>query len=246
MSDESRGLYRLGGISFIVSGLLFLLKYILDLMTGPPPSSGTEILAWTAARGFSLAMNNEVLFFAVVFLIPAVIALYESLAGMHRAKAALGCGILAAVIPVTAVLDIVHGRLVYPVYGIHNTPAAAELIVAFFHGGLHAVGILLGIGTFVLSLAMRRGAFGGKIAILGFTTAVFDIVGAYPWAIGPIPVLVSQVLFAAWFSGVGWKLYRMASLSGWANRPVRHWVEMVDQHAVFSAPEAQLDSKNDE
>ena len=32
MSHESKGLYKLGGISFIVSGVLFLLKGLFDFM----------------------------------------------------------------------------------------------------------------------------------------------------------------------------------------------------------------------
>jgi len=56
---------------------------------------------------------------------------------------------------------------------------------------------------------MKRGVYGRNIAYLGFATGVFDIIGAYPDIIGPILVLVSQVLFAAWFMAVGSKLYRV-------------------------------------
>ncbi len=110
-------------------------------------------------------------------------------------------------------LVIVHGRLIYPVYDIRvNTPAVAELVVAVYYGGLHAIGELLGIATIVLSLAMRRGVYGRNIAYLGIATGVFDIIGAYPYIIGPILIMVSQLLFAVWFVAVGWKLYIMRSL----------------------------------
>lgn len=210
MSRELKGLYKFGGISFVISGLLFLLKYILDLMAGPPPSSGAEILEWTVAGELPLAITNEALIFAAMFLVPAVIALYHSLASVDRTKAAIGCGIIAVVIPIIIVLDIVHGRLIYPVYNIRiNTPAVAELVVAVFYGGLHAVGLLLGIATIVLSLAMIRGVYGRNIAYLGIATGLFDIIGAYPWIIGSVLVLISQLLFAAWFIAVGSKLYRL-------------------------------------
>jgi len=213
MSHELKGLYKFGGISLIVSGILFLLKYLLDLMAGPPPSSGTEILAWMVSGRLPLAFTSEVLFFAAMFLVPAVIALYYSLAATDRVKAMLGCGIIAVVIPIIDVLLIVHGRLVYPVFGIRvNTPPIAEFVVAVYYGGLHAIGLLLGIATVVLSLAMRRGVYGRNIAYLGFATGVFDIIGAYPDKIGPILILVSQALFAAWFIAVGSKLYRMHKL----------------------------------
>jgi hypothetical protein len=210
MSHGLKGLYKTGGISFIISGILFLLKSALDLMVGPPPSSGAEILAWRASGELPLALTSEVLFFAGVFLVPGVIALYYSLASVDRNKAAVGCGIIAVAIPIMFVLVIVHGRLIYPVYHMRiDTPAIAELVVAVYYGGLHAIGLLLGGATIVLSLAMRRGVYGKNIAYLGIATGVFDIIGAYPDTIGPILVLVSQVLFAAWFLAVGSKLYRM-------------------------------------
>jgi hypothetical protein len=67
----------------------------------------------------------------------------------------------------------------------------------------------LGIATIVLSLAMIRGVYGRNIAYLGIATGLFDIIGAYPWIIGSVLVLISQLLFAAWFIAVGSKLYRL-------------------------------------
>jgi hypothetical protein len=69
------------------------------------------------------------------------------------------------------VLDIVHGRFAYPVYGLRvSTPAVAEIMVAIFYGGLHAIGIVFGIATLGVSLAMKRGVYGNRIAYLGFAT----------------------------------------------------------------------------
>lgn len=48
-------------------------------------------------------------------LIPAVPALYDRLKAPSLASPTLGCGTLAAVIPVLAMLDIVQRRLALPV-----------------------------------------------------------------------------------------------------------------------------------
>jgi len=210
MRDENRKLYRLGGASLIGSGLLFFSRDVLELLAGPPPSSGVEILAWVESGKLYLSFISEVLFFAVVALVPAVFALYHSLASTDRAKAATGCGIIAMVIPLVAMLLVVHGRLVYPVFGIRvNSPDVASNIVALFYGGMHAVALLMGIATFVLSAVMLRGAYGRRIAYLGFATCALDIIGAYPYVIGPVLTLVCQLFFAAWFVSVGAKLYSM-------------------------------------
>jgi hypothetical protein len=208
MSHEPKGLYQFGGAAFVVSGVLFLSRALLDLLAGEAPSKGVEVLAWIGSHSLIHALESEILFFATVCLIPAVIALYGSLAGVDRAKAATGCGIMAVVIPVLAVLLIVHGRLVYPIYGIRvSTPDLAAFVVAIFYGGLHATSLLLGIATIVLSLAMARGVYGKPIAYLGLATGVLDIIGAYPYVIGPIPTLLCQGFFAAWFFAVGSRLY---------------------------------------
>jgi hypothetical protein len=205
-----KGLNKLGGAAFIGSGLLFLLRATLDTIAGEPPSGGIETLAWVRSHSLIVGLDSEILFFASVFLVPAVIALYRSLAGFERLQAAIGCGLLALVIPVLMVLPIIHGRLAYPVYGIRvDTPDLAALLVAVFYGGLHAIGLLLGFATIVLSLAMRTEVYGKPITYLGFAAAGFDIVGAYPDAIGPVATLVSQTFVAAWFCVVGSRLYRI-------------------------------------
>lgn len=210
MSHGLKGLYQFGAAAFVVSGLLFLSRALLDFMAGAPPSTGVEILAWIAAKSLSHDLQSEILFFAAGFLVPAVVALYQSLADVDRAKAVIGCGIMAVAIPVLMVLLIVHGRLVYPVYGVRvSTPDLAAFVVAVFYGGLHAISLLMGIATFVLSLAMKGGAYGKTVVYFGFVTAVVDIIGSYPYAIGPVLTLVSQVLFAAWFIAVGSRLYGM-------------------------------------
>ena len=206
-------LSKLGGGALMASGALFLARDVLELAGGPPPAEGAALLAWVESNRHLIAAGNELLFFATIALVPAVVALYRSLVTEHRATAVTGCGIIAAAIPILAVLAIVQGRLVYPVYGLRaGTPAAAELVVGIFHGALHAVGLMMAVATFVLSLAMRRGGYGRAIAYLGFVTSVLDLVGAYPYLIGTIPTLVCRVFFSAWFVAVGARLYRMRGL----------------------------------
>jgi hypothetical protein len=201
---------RFGGGALVASGVLFAVLAFLDFLTGPPPSNGTEILQWRDSQALVLDFVSESFFFATVLLIPGTIALYQSLVDIDRTKAAAGCGIIAATIPVMAVMLVVHGRLVYPIYGMRvDTPESAALVVMVFYGGLHAIYLLLAVATTVLSLAMKRGAYANWIANLGFATAALDIIGSYPWAIGPVLTLVCELSLAGWFVAVGSQLFRM-------------------------------------
>ena len=206
---------KFGGAALVASGILFALLAFLDIRTGPPPSNGAEILLWRDSQALVLDFVSELLLVATVLLIPGTVAVYESLVDAERTKAATGCGIIAATIPVMAVMVIVHGRLVYPIYGMRvATPEAAALVVMVFYGGLHAIYLLLAVATIVLSLAMRRGAYAKWIAYFGFATAALDIIGSYPWAIGPVLTLVCELSFEGWFVAVGSQLFRMRGSTG--------------------------------
>jgi hypothetical protein len=210
MARELTRPYKFGGGALVASGILFVVLAFLDFRAGPPPSNGTDILLWRDSQALVLDFVSECLFFAIVLLVPGAVALYQSLVDVDRTKAAMGCGIIAATIPVMAVTLIVHGRLIYPIYGMRiDTPDAAALVVMVFYGGLHAIYLLLAVATIVLSLAMKRGAYAEWIAHFGFAAAVLDIIGSYPWAIGPALTLVCELSFGGWFVAVGSHLFRM-------------------------------------
>jgi hypothetical protein len=210
ITAQDSGLYKLGGVGLVAFGLLFLLSGVIDLAIGPPTSSGTDIVAWIGTHERLLAFPSELLLFEAAFLVPGAIALYHSLAGADKAKAVTGCGILAIAISVMAFVAIVHGRLVYPVYGIRvHAPDIAAFAVALYYGGLHAISLLLGLAIVLLGLAMRRGVYGKRIAYCAFVTGAFAVVGGYPYAIGPILTLVCAAVVAVWFVVAGATLYRL-------------------------------------
>jgi hypothetical protein len=228
---------RLEGLSLALSGTLFLAKALFDIKAGEPPSGGAELVAWQVAEKATLALTNEILFFAVILLIPGVIGLYRSLAGFDPRKAAWGCGLVAVIIPVMMALTIVHGRLAFPVYDIDlSDPTVTQLVVSLYYGGQHAVGLLFGVATVLLALAMRRAPYGRAITVLGLATAIADVAGAYPWLIGPGWTSASEVLFAGWFVAAGVRLagsdFRRAALT--APAAAEH---------VGTAPRAPVDSR---
>jgi len=158
-----------------------------------------------------LAFVSEALFIAGMLLIPGAVALYASLASREGPKAAVGAGVLVVTLPVLFATLVIHGRLVYDVYGLRvRDPTAAELTVALYAGGMHAVFLMLAVATLVLSLAMRA-TYGRAIVGLGIATAVLDIAAAYPWALGAPVLVLCQVVFTAWFVAVGSKLWLLGS-----------------------------------
>ena len=208
MSHGTPRRYGLGGGTLVTSGVLFAVLALLDFRIGAPPSNGSQILDWRASHSVVLSFVSELLFFATVLLIPATIALYQSLVDTDAMKAAIGCAIIATTIPLVSVLLVVHGRLVYPIFGMRvDTPEIAAFVVTVFYGGLHAVYLLLAVATLVLSLAMTRGVYPKWLAYAGFATAAVDIVGSYPWVVGATIMLGCELVVGGWFIAVGWQLF---------------------------------------
>ena len=92
-------LFKIGGICFIISVILFFLVIFLSFLVGFPPSAGQQIVSRTASNATAVELTNEFLFFATLFLIPAIFALYTSLSAAVQNRAIPGCGIIATMLP---------------------------------------------------------------------------------------------------------------------------------------------------
>lgn len=203
------GMIKFGGITLILSGILFWAQYLFVLPMPSPPLADAELMTWLREWKTNIAMADELLFFATLLLIPSIVALYRILVKADRIKALFGCGLLAVIIPVNLVLDIILGRLVYPVYNIELSPDIYKLVLSLYYGGMHLVAIIFSAGTIILCFAIRRSGIGKTAACLGFAVGVLDLIGAYPWLIGPAMVFVTQLLFCAWFVILGIRMLKL-------------------------------------
>ena len=217
---EPDGITRLGAIALFVAAALWLGKSGLDWISGPPPSTGSEILRWRDAQELPLGLTNELLFFAVAALVPGLNALYRALVRRHPKRAVVGCGVLALALPIVTVALVVHGRLVYPVFGIRaSTPETAELLVALYFGAMHAAALLFAGGAFVVSAALRGSS--RLVAVLGVAAGLANVAGGYPDHIGPIASLACGVVAAVWWIGLGaWLLGRSIACAGRPGGPL--------------------------
>ena len=206
---KPNSLITFGGITLILSGILFLAQYLFLLPMPSPPLADADLMSWLREWKTNIAMADELLFFATLMLIPSIAALYRILVKVDLLKAIFGCGLLAVIIPVNMVLDIVLGRWVYPVYDIELSPDIYKLVVSFYYGGMHLVAIIFSAATIILCFAIRRSVIGKPVAYLGFGVGVLDLIGAFPWLIGTTITFVCQLFFCAWFVLLGLKMIRI-------------------------------------
>lgn len=64
---------RIAGISLILSGVLFLAQSLFLLPVPRPPLADADLLSWLAEWKLHLAMADELLFFATLCLIVALL-----------------------------------------------------------------------------------------------------------------------------------------------------------------------------
>lgn len=194
---------KFGGITLIISGVLFFAQYLFVLPAGAPPLTDADLMAWVQEWRFNFSMADELLFFATLLLIPSIAALYRILVKVDKLKTLLGCGLLAVIIPIYVFLDIVLGRLVYPVYELELSPDIFKLVLSIYYGGMHSAAIILCLATILLCLILRKSVLGKPVANFGFVVATLDLIGAYPWLLATPIVFVSQLAPALWFAVLG-------------------------------------------
>lgn len=210
---QNIGIIKFGGITLIISGILFFVQYLFLLPLPTPPSVDVDLMTWLMEWRFNIIMADEIFFFATLFLIPSIAALYRILVKVNKIKTLIGCGLLVVIIPINILLDSILGRLVYPVYNIQLSPDIYKLILSIYYGGMHSVAIILSVATIILCFVIRRSVIGKPAANFGFLVGILDFISAYPWLIGTVMVFVSQLFFSAWFVILG---IRMLDGSGQA------------------------------
>jgi hypothetical protein len=181
MTNAEARVFKAEALSFIFAGALFFAANLLTITLPKPPTAEIEFIAWLSEHKFQIAMHDEILFFAAISLIPAAMVLYKLFRNQQTFGSALGLGLMVMAIPVLAVLDIIEGRLVYPVYDIPLSFDALKLVFSILHGGLHAVSLIFGASIILLSYAMRAVLFTKAYWYFGLITGVLQIIGSYPW-----------------------------------------------------------------
>ncbi|MFT4145464.1 MAG: hypothetical protein QM644_13500 [Mobilitalea sp.] len=204
------GLFKISGITLILSGILFLVQAMYLLPISVPPANNTDFMLWLDKWKTNLSMVDELLFFETILVIPAIVTLYQLLIKIEKIKTIFGCGLLLVYMPVNLVVAIILGRLVYPVYQIEYSPEIYKFVLSMYYGGMHMAALILSIATILLSFVIRKSSIGKFVAYLGFVTGLMDLLGAFPWLLTNEVVFLTQLFHAAWFAVLGMQLFRKA------------------------------------
>jgi hypothetical protein len=178
---ESR-IHKFGGGTFIAAGILFLAANLLIALLPTPPTTRSELVRWITTNRLRISIANELLFFATVLLVPSFVVLGQLLIARSKISAFAGLSIIAVAIPLLAMLNVVEGRLVYPIFGLDLSVDALTLTFSLFFGGMHAVLLMFGAALLLFGVALRGTGFNKSMVPISCVTGLLQIAGAYPLA----------------------------------------------------------------
>lgn len=205
---SAAGVLRLSGSTLLLSGLLAGAAAVLQAAAWPP-STPDELPTWTKSHHLTLALVDECLVIGAVLLAVAVPGLWQALGARRRPGIATGVALIALSTPVSIVLGVVYGRLIYPACGIDvaDDPQILALVLTTWAGGAHAVSLILMVAGLAIGAAMIRDREDSTaLGVLGVAAGGTQLVVAYPWLFPVAVVTGCQIVLAAWLAGIGMSL----------------------------------------
>ncbi len=209
MPHAETRLQKFGGGAFVAAGILLLPANLLLVFLPTPPTTQGSFSQWLSANTFSIALANELMFFATALLVPSFIALGQVLGFRSKISAFAGLSIVALALPLLAMINVVQGRLVYPVYGLNLSVDALQLSFSILYGGLHATALMFGAALILIGFAMRGATFNKGMVPYSVVVGLLQIAGAYPWLTPtPFNALVS-ISLSLWMALTGIMMIRV-------------------------------------
>lgn len=185
-----------GAASLAAAAALFAAWAVVSAAAGFPPPAPSALAAWAQGHELVLALANEFLFFAAFALVPGLATLVVAAGRRRPVLTLIGASALAGAVVTLLVLNVVFGRLVYPIFGLVLGPDALAFTVSAFFGGLHAFDLMVAVAVVAWGLS-----FDGRhraLVALSVITAVCEVLVAYPWFFGPVGAALLRLPFVAW------------------------------------------------
>jgi hypothetical protein len=224
VDQKSSGLYRAGGISMMIVGLLYFVFVALLGALGSSFSSSETALMRFAGEAPTVQAAFGLGILADLFFIPAVVALYSALSRLNRNAMVVAVGFLGLYIVLDFAVTNFSFLALVPLSKNYLAAtsdaqraayvAAADYVLAVIAISAPISSYLVpSIGILIASLVMLNGVFSRAVAILGIVTAALGMVYASTVVLpGILPggfVAVATVLSGVWLVLVGAKIYQL-------------------------------------
>ncbi len=214
-----KGLYKAGGASQLIVGILWIIGTVIILIGGIPPTSTDAFLKYVAGQKLLFQLPLILFVLRNFFIIPGILALYVALKEVKKTYALIGSGFLSVSLVVDLSAADVNLANLVPLSDAYQAAtgdiqraayvAAADVARGALNSGIILAVLTASIGFLIFGLAMLKGVFGKGTAYLGIVAGIVGLVQAIflpPIGLG---LIVWFVVSSIWFLAVGSRLYRL-------------------------------------
>jgi hypothetical protein len=212
-SPIARGIYRAGGACAVITGISFFSALFSIIAYGTnPPTLMSEELPYISSHSTLWELAYGSLLMAVVFSLPALIALYYALRDSGKTLTTLGSFISVAAAPIFTV-GIVNMLAVVSLDESYQSGSGA-VQSAYLAASSASIGnglllqevalMIVGVGAILLSVAMFKGILGKVLGSVGLVTGAL----VFPSVLSSPILAIDTILFGVWFILIGSKLFK--------------------------------------
>lgn len=209
------GIFRTGAISSVLVAVFIIVAVVSGLLAGPAPQEVAQSLVRIDANKLLITLGLGAGIIIALFLIPVIPVLYLALRDVQHTYTLLasvigGVGIVTSLLSSSTQYALVRLSDSYAVASAADRSAivaASNAMRGSANVSLTETGILFGVATILISLAMMKGVFSKWVGWIGIVAGILSLLGLIPSL--SILFLVANVVYIIWFIGIGARLYRL-------------------------------------
>jgi hypothetical protein len=212
-----KNLCRVGGASLMLAGVLYVWAFVAQYILPPPGFTTASLLQYIASYRSFFVISYTLFTVANSLSIVGALAIYMTTRVLDRSYAILGVGTLVVGFVATLLSSTAPALIrLSDAYSV-NTGVADQQALAIAAEAVSATNnpliayAFIGVGVIFVSLAMRKGAFGKRLAYLGLFVGTLNIVRGLPPVSGySLVTLFFVAVSSVWIFEVGRKIYKLA------------------------------------
>ena len=218
-----KGIYKIGGLSLLLAGVLYLLGSTLGFYLGATPGDNLVYLEALANQPTLADVTYWIFALADIFLLFGTLGLYHALREIHKSAMLVAAGLLGIFIVLDlGITELNSLALITLTRNIATAASDAQSAAyqAAAHWGLATIPIATffswvgpSCGFLIASIVMRKSFFGKPTARFGMIVFFLGIIAGF-YFLYPITVLALfltpvLVIYGVWLIAVGRRLYRL-------------------------------------
>ncbi len=215
MDTTWKGLYKVGGASFLLNGVLLLVAFGTFFAGPQAPTDPAQYLKTFASSNLNLLSIAIFTALAILF-VPGILGLYGALKQVNRTWMLTATGLVFLGIGLFFVDNSATIASVYLSQSYSSASnaalqasyvAGAAATIALENAAGFVAGFIISLGILLIGVTMLKGIFGKGLAYFSIVAGLVGLVGI---STNYFALFVAFfVLYAVWFLWTGFKLWKI-------------------------------------